>query len=412
LTLTLRGLRARAIAQTLFTAASSSAAFSRLAFVQADPIRAPARAQDLILRQRVAGYVAGDLEREYPSLNIEEGLLYAYGFMLRPLWQLSHPPDMHRLPRFEQRVLEAVQRLGQAHPEGLRAEFGRKTALNAWGQSSSLSKLALEQLHRRGLVRVARRDNGIRVYEPCPAPAERPPPQEVFRRLLLAVIHLLAPISERSLRAVALPLGRKIPGLVKARLVNAGGVLRALEEQGILARAVVDAETYLWPAAGSEGGPALVSDDLASFAEDPPRLRFLAPFDPVVWDRRRFEHLWGWAYRFEAYTPSAKRLRGYYALPMLWGDRVIGWANLQVLERGLDVELGFVGKRPRDAAFRNALSAEVEDMRRFLGLSDSTRSEPTEPAADSSARAGSPGPPRRRPDGSSALARKKLDAGG
>ena len=49
-------------------------------------------------------------------------------------------------------------------------------------------------------------------------------------------------------------------------------------------------------------------------------VRLLAPFDPVVWDRRRFEVFWGWAYRFEAYTPAPKRVRGYYALPLMWGD--------------------------------------------------------------------------------------------
>ena len=58
------------------------------------------------------------------------------------------------------------------------------------------------------------------------------------------------------------------------------------------------------------------------------RVRFLAPFDPVVWDRRRFELFWGWAYRFEAYTPVRKRKLGYYALPLLWRDEVLGWANL------------------------------------------------------------------------------------
>lgn len=50
------------------------------------------------------------------------------------------------------------------------------------------------------------------------------------------------------------------------------------------------------------------------------RVRLLAPFDPLVWDRRRFELLWGWPYRFEAYTPPAKRKLGYYALPLLWRD--------------------------------------------------------------------------------------------
>ena len=54
------------------------------------------------------------------------------------------------------------------------------------------------------------------------------------------------------------------------------------------------------------------------------------PFDPVVWDRRRFELLWAWGYRFEAYTPLSKRRLGYYALPLLWGDRVIGWGKYSV----------------------------------------------------------------------------------
>ena len=62
-------------------------------------------------------------------------------------------------------------------------------------------------------------------------------------------------------------------------------------------------------------------------------VRFLTPFDPIVWDRDRFERLWGWMYRFEAYTPAPKRKLGYYAMPLLRRDRVIGWANLSV-EKG------------------------------------------------------------------------------
>ena len=54
-----------------------------LGFVQADPIRAPARAQDLTLRHRVAGYRAGDLERRYPTLAIEEDRFVNYGFLPR-----------------------------------------------------------------------------------------------------------------------------------------------------------------------------------------------------------------------------------------------------------------------------------------------------------------------------------------
>jgi uncharacterized protein len=98
-------------------------------------------------------------------------------------------------------------------------------------------------------------------------------------------------------------------------------------------------------------------------------VRLLAPFDPIVWDRRRFEILWGWAYRFEAYTPAEKRRLGYYALPLLWRDHIIGWANLAVSGTSLEPHFGYVASHaPRSSAFRRALEQELERMRLFLGL--------------------------------------------
>jgi uncharacterized protein len=98
-------------------------------------------------------------------------------------------------------------------------------------------------------------------------------------------------------------------------------------------------------------------------------VRLLAPFDPVVWDRKRFELLWEWSYRFEAYTPPAKRVRGYYALPLLWRDRVIGWGNLSVVNGELKTELGFVeSNAARDPVFKRELEAELERVRKFLSL--------------------------------------------
>jgi uncharacterized protein YcaQ len=100
-------------------------------------------------------------------------------------------------------------------------------------------------------------------------------------------------------------------------------------------------------------------------------VRLLTPFDPIVWDRRRFELFWGWSYRFEAYTPAPKRKLGYYALPLLWQDRVIGWGNLAVAAGTLKSEIRYVdGRAPRDAAFRAGLAAELARMRVFLGLVD------------------------------------------
>jgi uncharacterized protein YcaQ len=98
-------------------------------------------------------------------------------------------------------------------------------------------------------------------------------------------------------------------------------------------------------------------------------VRLLAPFDPIVWDRRRFELLWGWAYRFEAYTPAPRRKLGYYALPLLWRDRVIGWANVTASDGRIKSDFGYVsGRAPRESAFRDALHAELGRMRRFLGF--------------------------------------------
>jgi hypothetical protein len=118
----------------------------------------------------------------------------------------------------------------------------------------------------------------------------------------------------------------------------------------------VDGIDWYWPA-----------DERVSAEAPGATVRLLAPFDPVVWDRRRFQLFWGWAYRFEAYTPASKRQRGYYALPMLWRDRVIGWGNVSVKDGVLQADVGYVaGHPPRARAFVRELDAELDRMRAFL----------------------------------------------
>jgi uncharacterized protein YcaQ len=97
-------------------------------------------------------------------------------------------------------------------------------------------------------------------------------------------------------------------------------------------------------------------------------VRLLAPFDPVVRDRARFQLLWNWEYRFEAYTPASQRRLGYYAMPLLWREQVIGWGNLSVKANALQSEFGYVGPQPRDRAFKRELDAELDRIRAFLNL--------------------------------------------
>jgi uncharacterized protein YcaQ len=127
-----------------------------------------------------------------------------------------------------------------------------------------------------------------------------------------------------------------------------------------LSHARVDNVDWYWPA-----------DEKAAGHTAPEIVRLLAPFDPLVHDRDRFELLWAWVYRFEAYTPAAKRKLGYYAMPLLWRDRVIGWANLSVNNGALVHDLGYVDSTPpRDPVFKRELESELDRMRDFLRLSN------------------------------------------
>src|SRR5215510_6833332 len=124
----LKRLRAYAISQSLFPQTTLKATIHRLGFIQADPIRAPARAQDLILRHRVKGYRAGNLERNYVSLGIEEDTFVNYGFVTRELQGLMHPRPDVRVPaaglgawsvaerKKAEVLLKFVESRGEVHP--------------------------------------------------------------------------------------------------------------------------------------------------------------------------------------------------------------------------------------------------------------------------------------------------------
>ena len=128
-----------------------------------------------------------------------------------------------------------------------------------------------------------------------------------------------------------------------------------LESNGFR-RETIDGIEYTW------------IDTKIGSAEPIDQIRFLAPFDPLARDRDRFEHLWDWSYRFEAYIPAAKRERGYYAQPLLWRDEIIGWVNASVINDTLLLQIGYVNKAPRSKAYREALEEEASRMAKFLHL--------------------------------------------
>jgi uncharacterized protein YcaQ len=92
----------------------------------------------------------------------------------------------------------------------------------------------------------------------------------------------------------------------------------------------------------------------------PPRTRLLAPFDPIVRDRKRAQRLFDFDFRFEAFVPSAKRVHGYYSLPVLQGERLIGRVTPKLHRREGRLEVQALhwepGAKPNLVKFEAALA--------------------------------------------------------
>lgn len=358
--ITLDHLRRYAVTRTLFEPTTLGRAINRLGFVQADPIRAPARAQDLTLRHRVRDYHAGDLERRYPTLKIEEDFFVNYGFLPQAHHVLMHPRRVKRRwsPTRTRRalaVLEFIRERGTVHPRAVDAHFAHGKVTNWFGGSTNATTHLLDDMHYRGLLRVARRQGGTRLYAAREAATVRPDAAMArarFDALIEVVVRKYAPLPRPSLGQLVSLLCRGVP---QWKMQRATALARAKQR---LARLKLDGIEWFWPPNESPTSTRWHTDDA---------VRLLTPFDPIVWDRRRFTLLWDWVYRFEAYTPAPKRKLGYYALPVLWRERVVGWANLSVTGGVLQGSFGYAhGAPPSDAAFRVNLDAELARIETFL----------------------------------------------
>ena len=338
-----------------------------MGFVQADPIRAPARAQDLILRHRVNNYRAGDLERRYEELGVEEDFFVNYGYVTQGFAGLMHPRSDSRVPA------DDVESHGPSNKE------------NAHNCCSSLLRSAGLYIHVRWIS--ISRMGGLRIT----GAAHRMQPHIFLMRCttsgcfaLRDVKKVFASMLPRSSRHskwtnvsdervsmqwpissfVFMPTAWSEPVHIYLRRLRYAAPQWKGELPAALSRAKerlshsrIDGVDWYWP-----------QDESVRDEESQETVRIVAPFDPLVHDRARFEKLWGWVYRFEAYTPAAKRKLGYYAMPLLWRDSVIGWANLSLDNGKLVTDLGYVGLAPRGLAYKRELESELDRLRVFLNL--------------------------------------------
>lgn len=323
-------------------------------------MRAPARAQDLILAQRVKNYRAGELERRYPRLAIEEAFFINYGFLPRETLTLLHPRVAPRswntkMNTRAEEVLAFVREHGCTHPKEVQAHFDHGR-IKRWGGNQNVSKYLLEGLHYRGLLRIVRRESGARIYEAIKHPQQDDSPDTKLaraRQLIDMIVQLYAPLPAASLNYLC--------GLLRNGVPHLATEIRKVQEnsKSRYTHAQIGGVLWFWP---QDEKPMSAHHSIDN------KLRFLAPFDPVVWDRRRFQLFWDWEYKLEAYVPAHKRRMGHYAIPMLWREQMIGWANMKVVNGRLQHDVGFAGKQPRSSTFQRALEEALQDMQEFLNL--------------------------------------------
>ena len=121
----------------------------------------------------------------------------------------------------------------------------------------------------------------------------------------------------------------------------------------------------------SEDEP-LMRDVLADRADARPRLEFLAPLDPVLWDKTMVDALWGFRYAWEIYTPADKRKYGYYTLPVLWGDRFIGRIDAAADHRNRVLSVKDIWYEPDVRLTKTVRTALDRTLSRFAKFNDCT----------------------------------------
>lgn len=220
-----------------------------------------------------------------------------------------------------------------------------------WGEA----KRALEWLFWAGLVTTATRKTSFeRVYDLTErvVPSDilslpTPPPDEAKRALI-----------ERAAQALGVATATDLRDYFRLDPLSARTAIAELQEEGVLIPVAVEG----WRT------PALLHRD----ARVPRRIRgqaLLAPFDPLIWERSRTERLFGFRYRIEIYTPAHKRVYGYYVLPFLLDDRLVGRADLKADRQGSRLLVRQVSLEPDAPAHANEkLTAELRLMADWLGL--------------------------------------------
>jgi len=351
----------------------------RLGLLQFDPLEVPgARNHDLVLHARIKGYRREWCEQWLYGEDRRLIELYNKSLNLVPMHELPHYRiTWHRnRPGLDDGILKEQSAVAKAVLKRLRTDGPLSTAafsehghaVDWWWAPTRASRAVMEALFVSGRIGIARREGNRRYYD-------------LIERLVPAAVLKLKEPEEIALTHRLLSRFRAT-GLTKAVgtqgevMYSAGsGPERAqrtarLVEDGALLPIEVDGLRGTRYMIASEERILEATADASSLPR--PDVSFLAPLDPLVWDRRQLRDLWNFDYLWEVYVPEGKRKWGYYVLPMLFGDRFVGRIEPRLDRRsktltilGIWFESGFT---PMETpSFVEAMRDAVEAYRRFVG---------------------------------------------
>jgi uncharacterized protein YcaQ len=377
--------------------ASVMTVVDRLGSLQFDPLEVAGRNHDLVLLARINGY-----RRDWTDalLYDERRLFEAYnkGLSILPSaelpyyrisWDRSrvrHDGDAfdEHAPLVEE-LLERIRTNGPLVP----SDVGPRAAIDWYWRPTNQVRAILEALAEAGILGLARRDGNRRIYDLAERLfskellGERRLPRDQFRHKLLSRYRghgMLGTSGSAELwygTSPSVGAAYGLEGDLSFGAIGRGELLAELREAGDLlpievegirgVRFIVKDELTLLAAAEAE------IDSGTSPSRRPPGVAFLAPLDPLVWDRDFLRRCFDFDYVWEVYVPAAKRRWGYYVLPVLWGDRLVGRIEPRI-DRKSDAlrilgawwEEGF--DPLAEDAFVDGLVAAIEAHRRFGGV--------------------------------------------
>ena len=345
------------------------AAIRRLSCVQLDSISAVERSHRIALVSRVGDYPKGTVPKLLSRGRVFE--YWAHEACLLPIetWPLFRPAmdrggrrwygnALEEHPEVVEHVLEEIEQRG---PLGSR-DFDGAGGGGMWNWKPA--KRVLEGLWNHGRLVVADRQGFQRRYDL----AERVVPR--------AVLDAPVPREDEILRTFALAAVKARGALTESGIVEhwrlRGGAARvrphvdALVAEGALERVAVE----------DGGAPVVVEAGVELDRPAPSAAVLLSPFDNLLWDRRFASRILGFDHLIEVYKREHERRYGYYVLPLLWRDRIVGRADLKADRREGALVVKAFHREPgvrASASLETALGRALSRLARSIGLEQVVR---------------------------------------